>query len=228
MRQLDDVLSQPGSNDLYVCPNILKTDKRNKGTAVTYQLLHSDADYGADPSKVAARGGFAVCSGSPGHAHVFVRLARDVTLAQYQTLQQGMRAYLDGDNKISDNDLLRPVGSVNHKAVVLHGLVQPYRVEWIVKPSGVRMEPEAVAAGLGVSLPGPDDPEPQRKAKKASSAAPGIAGNDLHDVDAFDVARYPQVKAAVEKDTGDRSKDTCGSSAPATTTTSRSSRPAGW
>jgi putative DNA primase/helicase len=124
MRQLDDVLSQPGSNDLYVCPNILKTDKRNKETAVTYQLLHSDADDGADPSKVAARGGFAVCSGSPGHAHVFVRLARDVTLAQYQTLQQGMRAYLDGDNKISDNDLLRPVGSVNHKAVVLHGLDQ--------------------------------------------------------------------------------------------------------
>ena len=56
---------EQGLNDIYVCPNILKTDRRNKGTAVTYQLLHSDADDGADPSKVAALGGFAVCSGSP-------------------------------------------------------------------------------------------------------------------------------------------------------------------
>ena len=148
------LLAQQGLNDLYVCPNILKMDRRSKGTAVTYQLLHSDADDGADPSKVAALGGFAVCSGSPRHAHVFVRLARDVTLAQYQALQQGVRGYFSGDNKICDNDLLRPVGSVNYKAVVLKGMDQPYPVEWVVKPSGVRMEPEAVAAVLGVTLLG--------------------------------------------------------------------------
>jgi putative DNA primase/helicase len=208
IRRLDDVLSQPDSNDLYVCPNLLTTEKRSKDTAVTHRLLHSDADNGADADKLKSLAAFAVASGTPGHSHVFVQLTRDVTLAQYQALQQGMRAYFNGDNKISDNDLLRPVGSVNHKAVVLHGLDAPYPVEWIVKLSGVRMEPEAVAAVLGVTLPGSDDPEPQREAKKASSAAPGNAGNGLHDVEAFDLARYPQVKAAVEKNTGDRSKDT--------------------
>ena len=64
------------------CPNILKTDRRSKGTAVTYRLLHSDADLQVDLSKVAAGGGFAVGSGSPGHAHVYVLLAREATLTQ--------------------------------------------------------------------------------------------------------------------------------------------------
>jgi hypothetical protein len=64
-----------------------------------------------------------------GHSHVYVRLDRPVPLAQYQTLQQGMRAYFNGDNKISDNDLLRPVGSVNCKAVVLDGLDEPSAVK---------------------------------------------------------------------------------------------------
>jgi hypothetical protein len=208
IRHLDQILSRPGSNDLYVCPNLLTTERRSKDTAVTHRLLHSDADNGADADKLKPLGAFAIASGSPGHSHVFVPLAREVPLAQYQSLQRGMRDYLNGDNKISDNDVLRPVGSVNHKAVVMAGLDAPYPVNWVVKPSGVRMEPDAVAAVLGVTLPGPDDPEPQRKAKKASSAAPGNAGNGLHDVEAFDLARYPQVTAAVEKNTGDRSKDT--------------------
>ena len=135
MRTINAALSEPGLNDVYVCPNILKTDKRNKDTAVTHRLLHSDADHGLDSSKVAALNGFAVGSGSPGHAHVYVPLARGVTLAEYQVLMRGMRDYFGGDDKISDNDLLRPVGSVNYKAVVLDGQGQPYRVEWIVKPS---------------------------------------------------------------------------------------------
>ena len=44
MRTINAALSEPGLNDVYVCPNILKTDKRNKDTAVTHRLLHSDAD----------------------------------------------------------------------------------------------------------------------------------------------------------------------------------------
>jgi hypothetical protein len=208
MRQLDDVLSQPGSNDLYVCPNILKTDRRNKDTAVTHRLLHSDADNGADANRLKPLAAFAVASGTPGHSHVFVQLARDVTLAEYQTLQQGMRTYVNGDHKISDNDLLRPVGSVNHKAVVLHSLDEPYPVNWIVKPSGLRMDPEAVAAVLGVTLPSPDEAVPESNVKRASSAAPRNAGSGPHGVEAVDLARHPRVEAAIGENTGDRSKDT--------------------
>src|SRR6478736_7507609 len=125
---ITEFLGQERRNDLYFCPNILKTDKRNKGTAVAFQLLHSDADNGADATKLESLGAFAVASGRSGHSHVYVRLDRAVPLVQYRTLQEGMRAYFNGDNKISDNDLLRPVGAVNYKALVLDGLDQPYSV----------------------------------------------------------------------------------------------------
>ena len=204
---IDAALSEPGLNDVYVCPNILKTDKRNKDTAVTHRLLHSDADHGLDSSKVAALRGFAVGSGSPGHAHVYVQLAREVTLTQYEALQRGMRAYFGGDDKIADNDVLRPVGSVNYKAVVFDGLDEPYPVEWIVKPSGAPMEPEAVAAMLGVALPAPHTPAPQSESKKAS-AAPGTAETGSRDEEPVDLALYPDIRSAVGRVSGDRSADT--------------------
>ena len=47
MRTINAALPEPGLNDVYVCPNILKTDKRKKDTAVTHRLLHSDADHRA-------------------------------------------------------------------------------------------------------------------------------------------------------------------------------------
>src|SRR6478736_5284941 len=150
---ITEFLGQERRNDLYFCPNILKTNRRNKGTAVAFQLLHSDADNGADAVKLESLGAFAVASGRPGHSHVYVWLDRPVLLTQYQTLQQGMRAYFNGDNKIADNDLLRPLCAVNYKAVVLDGRDEPYPVEWIVKPTGFRIDPQDVAAVLGVTLP---------------------------------------------------------------------------
>jgi AAA domain len=207
VRTINAALSEPGLNDVYVCPNILKTDRRSKGTAVTHRLLHSDADIGLDWAKVAALRGFAVGSGSPGHAHVYVLLAREVTLAEYQVLMRGMRDYFGGDDKIADNDLLRPVGSVNHKAVVFDGQGQPNRVEWIIKRSGARMEPEAVAAVLGVALPAPDTPVPQRESRKASAAS-GTAETGSRDEEPVDLALYPDIRGAVGRVSGDRSADT--------------------
>ena len=205
MRTINAALLEPGLNDVYLCPNILKTDRRNKDTAVTHRLLHSDADIGLDSSKVAALRGFAVGSGSPGHAHVYVPLDRAVTLAEYQVLMRGMRAYFGGDSKISDNDLLRGVGSVNYKAVVFDGQDEPYRVEWTVKPSGARMEPEAVAAVLGVALPAPATPVEQSESKKASV---GTAETGSRDEKPVDLAFYPDIRGAVGWVSGDRSADT--------------------
>jgi AAA domain len=208
IQMVTEFLGQEGRNDLYFCPNILKTEKRNKGTAVAFQLLHSDADNGADAAKLESLGAFAVASGRSGHSHVYVRLDRPVPLAQYQTLQRGMRAYFNGDNKISDNDLLRPVGAVNYKAVVLDGLDQPYPVEWIVKPTGFRIDPRAAAAVLGVTLPEQDGPEPHSEPTNSSSTSPAKAGGGPGHVEAFDLAKYPDVRRATEKDSGDRSADT--------------------
>jgi hypothetical protein len=139
---------------------------------------------------------------------VYARLDRPVTPAEYQTLQQGMRAYFNGDNKIADNDLLHPVGSFNHKAVVLDGLDEPYPVEWVVKPTGSRIDPHAAAAVLGVTLPEHDDPEPQSEPTNSSSTGPGKARGGPADVEAFDLAKYPDIRSVIDKDSGDRSADT--------------------
>jgi hypothetical protein len=203
---MDDVLAQDGRDDIYVCPNILSTERRLKGTAVTHRLLHADADSGADASKIKALEGFAVASGSHGHAQVYVPSACDLPLGQYAALQQGMRAYFGGDNKISDNDLLRPVGSFNYKAVVLHGLAEPYPVEWIVMPSPEPMPPEVIARILGIDLAGLETVRAQSSSAKPSDLSRG-AGNELNE-EPFDLDLYPDIRMAIETTSGDRSADT--------------------
>jgi hypothetical protein len=205
IRYLDGVLGQPGAKDIYLCPNLLKGEKRSKDTAVAHRLLHADADNGAQPEKLAALGAFAVASGRAGHDHVYVQLDRDVHLAEYRSLQVGMRAYFNGDNKIADNDLLRPVGSVNHKATVFDGLEQPYLVDWVVKPSDRRMAPEAAAAVLGVTLPSAGVPAPDSEPKSTSLAQLRAVGSDF---EPFDVRQFPGVREAISKRTNDRSADT--------------------
>jgi hypothetical protein len=205
---MNAVPDEPGLNDVYICPNILKTPKREKGTATTHRLLHADADNGVDPAKIAELHGFAVNSGTPGHAQVFVPLSHGVTPAQYQALMEGMRKFFIGDNKISDNDLLRPVGSKNFKAVVLGGLDEPYAVDWMVKPPKDFMNPDAVAALLDFSFAGSDDtrpPETESTNSPASQASAGMAQQKEH---AFNLARYPDVENAVATVSDDRSADT--------------------
>jgi hypothetical protein len=202
---LDEVLVQQGVKDIYLCPNLLMGEKRSKDTAVAHRLLHSDADNGAQPEKLEPLGAFAVASGRSGHNHVYVQLDRDVTLAEYRSLQVGMRTYFNGDDKIADNDLLRPVGSVNHKAMVFDGLDEPFSVDWVIKPSGRHMAPEAVAAVLGVTLPSPDDPAPKSDPNCTSSAQTRAVGGD---VEPFDLAPFASVGKAIATQTVDRSGDT--------------------
>jgi hypothetical protein len=203
---MDEVLAQPGRNDIYVCPNILKTQKRVMGTAVSHALLHADADHGIDLSRVLALRGFAVASGSPGHGQVYVPSARDVPLSQYEALQRGMRSFFNGDNKIADNDLLRPVGSFNQKAVVLHGGDEPYPVEWIIKPSQVPMKPDDIARLLGIEGLYSDEVVSQNGS--TTSPEPSRRIGEQHAEEAFDLERYPAVRTSIEHETGDRSADT--------------------
>jgi hypothetical protein len=77
--------------------------------------VHSDADGQVDTDKVeATEGAFAVASGSPGHAHVYVRLSESISCAGHDALGKALGAYAvgaDADCKFSDNDLLRPPGT---------------------------------------------------------------------------------------------------------------------
>ena len=180
-------------NDVYVCTNLMWSDKRAQGAAVTHTLIHADKDTGQlDPEKVRAIDGFAVASGTPGHGHVYVQLSEPVTAAQHRVLCRALGDYLGGaDAKISDNDVLRPPGTLNHKPTVTGG--EPAAVEWLVRPNGVRVDPQALAHQLGVTL---------TEITIAPSAGPAATAEPV------DLAGYPRVRAAIEKNTGDRSADT--------------------
>jgi hypothetical protein len=205
---MNAVLDEPGLNDLYICPNVLKTTKREKGTAATHRLLHADADHGADPSKIGALHGFAISSGTPGHAQVFVPLSNEVTPPLYQALMEGMRKYFHGDNKISDNDLLRPVGSKNFKGVAVAGLDEPYVVDWMVKPTEGPKNPAAVAAILGVSLPDVSEAPPlQCNSGELSTFQPGAEHVPPWSVN-LDLPRYLAVQSSTWEMSKDRSVDT--------------------
>ena len=91
---------------------------------------------------------------------------------------------------------------------MLDGQNEPYPVEWIVKSCGAPMEPEAVAAVLGVALPPPDTAGAQSESKKASAAS-GTAESGSRGEEFVDLAPlYPDIRRAVGKVSGDRSADT--------------------
>src|ERR1700676_1122554 len=75
----------------------------------------------ASGSSVAQRsaGAATIGSGSPGNGHVYVPLARPVTLAQHRRLCEGLRDYLGGtDSKIVPSEMLRPPDTKNFKPTV--------------------------------------------------------------------------------------------------------------
>lgn len=102
--------------DVYVCPYLMKGAKRHKGDAACRQLVHADVDDVVDLDKVREVGGFVVWSGSPGHGHVYVPLKHVVMPNQHEALCRGLSGLLGGDKaKVSENDVLRPPGTFNHK-----------------------------------------------------------------------------------------------------------------
>jgi hypothetical protein len=190
-------LTRMGQVDVFACPNILRGRERKRGTAVSRTLLHSDVDGDGAVGKLRALQGFGVASGRPGHTHAYVPLDRELTLSEYGLLERALREYLNADNKIADNDLLRPVGTLNHKATVIDGLEAPYEVTWLIEPNGARVSPELVADVLGVNL---NMVEAERDGAPESAAATPL--------EAFDLEQYPDLKCSIAKRLGDRSADT--------------------
>lgn len=140
--------------DVYIVPNILSTDARLEGTAVSRRNAHADVDEGKfDPEKLARLGGFAVASGSPGNAHVYVRLSRSVSASEHAALCRGLKSYFGAkDPKISDNDVLRVPGTTNRKSP---SSPRPVRLV----PHQVReVDPVELAQLLGVGLNSRDVP----------------------------------------------------------------------
>ena len=129
-----EILRAAPLSDVYLSPYLTLGDKRHKSSAVARRLVHTDVDSGVlDPEKVRQLGGFAVASGSPGNGHAYLHLTTSVTVPQHTALCRALGAHLGAvDSKIVTSDVLRPVGSYNHKPVLSGG--EPVPVRWLVRP----------------------------------------------------------------------------------------------
>ena len=218
----DDLHRVRDTYDIFVCPYLMSGTKRTPGDAVELTKIHADIDGNCPLDKVAEVDGWAVSTGSPGHAHVYVDLAEPAPAHWHTALCRGLGAYLgDADAKIRANDVLRPPGTLNHKNRARGGESTP--VEWLVRPTGVRWNPALLAAKLRVELPSPAAAEETPAATgtaKGRNKTKRTAGTDTEadtgstaedsEGEPFDLSAYPAVRRALAKvtDPADRSKDT--------------------
>jgi hypothetical protein len=73
--------------DVYLCPNLMTGDKRTKDDVAARRQIHADCDSYVDPDKVKDLDGWAVSSGTPGHAQVYVTLTESVSRDHYHALE---------------------------------------------------------------------------------------------------------------------------------------------
>jgi len=145
--------------DVFASPYAHGTRHRHKGGAVARRHVHADVDGPLDLQRLRALGGWAVASGSTSidgqpHGHAYMRLSRSIERHEHEALCRALGARVGGEahdeSKVGDADVLRPVGSINHK----RGESRP--VSWLVRPDepGVRTwDPELLARLLGVGWP---------------------------------------------------------------------------
>ena len=193
-------------SDVFICPYVMPTRKRAKGEAVARDKIHADIDDMIDAEKVRNVGGYAASTGTPGHAHVYVPLAEPVTSPQHEALCRGLGKYLGGaDAKISDNDLLRPVGARNFKRTlpgspdfIPNFKMDPAEVEWLVPPTErVPRTPDDLARQLNVRLPADDEVNGSPRTATTSTRGESV-----------DLTGHPDVRKALDTVSGDRSDDT--------------------
>lgn len=124
-------------------------DRGAPGLGVTHRKHSRDCSISflrlLDIRKVSALpGDFSVGSGSPGNGHAHVKLAKSVPPHQHESLCRALGAHLGAvDSKISDNDVLRPPGTFNHKPTVRGGA--PAEVTWLIRPTGECIQPDELA-----------------------------------------------------------------------------------
>jgi hypothetical protein len=171
-----EIVQAPLLGDVYVSTGLHTGRIRKKNTTVSRDTIHTDVDGGLDLDRVAEfDGAFVIGSGSDGHGHIYIPVAGNPTAAEFAVLERAAQRYFGGDSKISDNDLLRPPGSVNHKGAARGA--DPTPVVWLIRPSGARIDKHELAAKLGADL--------------------SLAGMTNGEAKPVDLDAHPQVKAAL-------------------------------
>ncbi len=104
--------------DVFICPSLswnpLRDSSRRR--VLPGRWLWADLDHGNVPLDVSYNGGFLVNSGTPGHLHVYVKLAEPQPAEVIETFNRRLVRHLESDPSPSAlSGFLRPAGSVNHK-----------------------------------------------------------------------------------------------------------------
>lgn len=194
-----EILDAAAESDVYVNPYLMASGKRTKANAVNLALLHEDwdgdkSDLADCLAKASTIGGCATMSGTDAHLHIYVPLAQPVTERHHADLLAALAAYLPpgcDKGKKAASDMLRPVGTRNHKGRARGG--ESTAVVWAIPPTGKPVEPGVLAEVLRVI------PTGQQPAGATNTPQPG----EPHD------GKLPEaVQAALDEVTGDRSEDT--------------------
>lgn len=200
-RMVDELSRVVDTYDVYVCPYLMRGTTRTPDDALMLRTIHADIDGRCPLDEVAELGAWAVSSGTPGHAHVYLALTEPVSPVWHTALCRGLGTYLGhADAKIRPNDVLRPPGTRNHKGRARGGESMP--VEWLIRPSEMQWEPAALAEQLGITLPDEDG---------TTGGVTDDRGAHTPDEETpFDLDAYPAVRRAFEdlSDPPDRSVDT--------------------
>ena len=199
--------------DVYVSTSLMRTGvSREKTQTAGLWCLHADIDHtGLSLHAVAQLGWCAIASGTVGHYHLYIPLTEPITEALFQALQNPLVELVEGDAKKAGNDVLRPPCTYNFKPTLDGG--DPVPVKWAVRPTGRRHNPRTLAAQADVDFDHPAPPLPSgsgRGGAKANGAAKAKKTGERAKAEEFDLDKFPEVKAALNKDSGDRSADTYG------------------
>ena len=193
-------------HEVYAAPYVQKVRDRKKGSAEPKGLnhIHADIDGPLDLEKLAAVGGWAVASGTPGHGHAYVTLSAAVSLTQHAALSKQLGVFLgDADAKFNANDILRVPGTFNFKAVARGLATTPTPVGWMVEPTGP-VAVEHVAAMLSVDLGNPE-------ASLPTAAVALVSGAPVSkDLEPFNIFQHPRIVHALSVESGHRAQDTFG------------------
>lgn len=158
---LSVVTNADGGLEVFACPYLHAGRNRRKGGAALRRHVHADIDGPLNLDRVRFVGGLAVGSGgttpSGPHGHVYVRLSESVNVGAHEALCRALGQFVGGEHydpsKATDDNVLRPVGTLNHKPE--YG-PEPRPVEWLIRPDaeGVRTwAPGELARLLGLTWP---------------------------------------------------------------------------
>jgi hypothetical protein len=144
--------------DLFCCPYPHVVSRSKRG-ATARRHVHADVDGSLRMEAVRGLGAMAVASGSLAEdgsprGHVYLRLSESVDPDTHTALCRGLGETVGGQHadpsKVSDEDVLRPAGTLNWKGT------GPSLVRWLVRPDGPGVRtwaPEDLARLLGVHWP---------------------------------------------------------------------------